>query len=400
MCGIAGFTTFEKEFTVTESKMFLKNMCDKIVRRGPDDFGYYNEGFIHLGHRRLSIIDVSYGSQPITSTYGNYTIVYNGELYNTEELRRTLVNKGYKFKTKTDTEVILNTYIEYKEEAPEMLNGIFAFAISDLKRNRLFLCRDRFGVKPLFYTFCGKDIVFASEIKALKEHPGVSLEIDDNSLREVFGTFPSRTEGNGVYKGIKEIGYGEYAYFSDFGFTSYKYYELKAEENKYTYKEAKEVTRFLVQDSILRQMVSDVSLSTFLSGGVDSSIITAIASNELKKQNKQLSTISFDYKDNSKYFKSNAFQVDEDKHWVKKMVDIHKTDHTYLFLDKEELVASLDEALDAKDYPGMTDIDGSLLRFCKDVSKNHKVVLSGECADEIFGGYPYGIIKTNEKPCK
>ncbi len=389
MCGIAGFTTYNKEFTHTESKTFLTNMCDKIIHRGPDDVGYYHKDFMHLGHRRLSIIDVSFGAQPITSSCGNYTIVYNGELYNTKELRLSLIKKGYVFKTKTDTEVILNTYIEYKEKAPEKLNGIFAFVISDIRKNRLFLCRDRFGVKPLYYTTSGKDIIFASEIKALQSHPAISLEINDDSLREVFGTFPSRSEGNGVYKNIKEIGYGEYAYFSDFGFISYKYYELKATKNTYSYKEARDLTRFLVKDSILRQMVSDVSLSTFLSGGVDSSIITAIASNELERKGEKLSTISFDYVDNSKYFKSNSFQVDEDKHWVKKMIDIHKTNHTFLFLDKNELVDSLDEALDSKDYPGMTDIDGSLLRFCREVSKEHKVVLSGECADEIFGGYPW-----------
>ncbi len=390
MCGIAGFTTFKKYQSEKDmSLQTLENMCERLQKRGPDSKGCYIKNDFALCHRRLSIIDVATGSQPMTSLCGNYTIVYNGELYNTMELRKDLERKGKTFKTTSDTEVILNAFIEYREKAPEFLNGIFAFAICDLKNNNIFLCRDRFGVKPLFYTIVDNNIVFGSEIKALFAHPRVSPKIDDNSLREIFGTFPSRTERNGIYKNVYELGFGEFAYFSEKGFFPQKYYELTPKENHYSYKESKEKTKELVTDSVLRQMVSDVSISTFLSGGVDSSIVTAIASNELKKRNKTLSTISFDYKDNSLFFQSNAFQVDEDKHWVKKMVDIFNTDHTYLFLDTKDLISSLEDSVIAKDYPGMADIDSSLLGFCKDVKKDHTVVLSGECADEIFGGYPW-----------
>ncbi|MFV0519929.1 MAG: asparagine synthase (glutamine-hydrolyzing) [Lachnospirales bacterium] len=382
MCGIVGFTTFFKTRGEKDnSKQYIEKMCEKIKKRGPDTFGYYIKNDFLLGHRRLSIIDIETGAQPMTSDDGNYTIVYNGEIYNSNDLKTDLLKKGYKFKTTSDTEVLLYTYIEYKEETPKLLNGIFAFAIVDIKKNNLFLCRDHFGVKPLYYTIVGKNIVFASEIKGIFAHPEVKAVINDNSLREIFGMFPSRTEKNGIFENIYEIGYGEYANFSLNGLSTYKYYELEARENLLSYDECKNITKDIVTDSVLRQMVSDVPIGTFLSGGVDSSIITAIASNELKKRNRKLSTISFDYKDNSLFFKSNAFQVDEDKEWVKKMVQIFDTDHKYLFLDTKDLIDGLYDGVLAKDYPGMADIDSSLLRFCKDVKKSHSVVLSGECAE-------------------
>ncbi|MFV0439994.1 MAG: asparagine synthase (glutamine-hydrolyzing) [Lachnospirales bacterium] len=392
MCGITGFTVFNESLQSKNSlNHVIENMCNSISHRGLDDFGIYGDTDFCFGHRRLSIRDVSKGKQPMVTTYKGrkYAIVYNGEVYNVKELKKDLEKKGFTFKTTCDTEIILNAYIHYREKAPNLLNGIFAFCIWDFERKELFLCRDYYGVKPLYYTIVNGDIIFASEIKALKEHPKVKLEIDDNSMREIFGTFPSRTEKNGVYKNVFELGFGEYGVFNKEGLKTKQYYDLKAQEYTLSYDETKECVRNLLTDSVHIQMVSDVSLCTFLSGGVDSSIITAIASEKLAECGETLSTVSFDYKDNSKFFVSNDFQVDEDKTWVKKMVKTLSTKHTYLFIDTPDLISSLELALKSKDYPGMADIDSSLLCFCKEVAKEHRVALSGECADEIFGGYPW-----------
>ncbi len=394
MCGIAGYSCFNKNYTVNSEEEFknieiITCMTDSITRRGPDGSGYFINDKAILGHRRLSIIDIEGGVQPIISSCGKYTIVYNGEIYNTDELREQLKKLGAKFLTSSDTEVVLNAYKYFGEECPNKLNGIFAFGIWDDNKKRVFLCRDHVGVKPLYYTIVKDTLIFGSEIKVLEAHPLVSLEITKGSLKEVLGLFPSRTEGNGVFKDIKEIKYGHYGIFNEKGLREEKYWEVKSEPFNLTYEETVEKVKFLVTDAIKRQMVSDVPISTFLSGGLDSSIITGIISNELKKEGKRLSTYSFDYEENSVYFKSNKFQIDEDRKWVDKMVKHFDLDHTYLECNIDTLEKYLNKVVDAKDYPGMADIESSLMYFCEEVGKKHKVVMSGECADEIFGGYPW-----------
>ncbi len=391
MCGIAGFSDFNVKFSKDRQKYenLITVMSNSIERRGPDGYGYEIFDNCVLGHKRLSIIDIGGGAQPITTDCGKYTIVYNGEIYNTEDLRKELKELGAKFNTNSDTEVVLNAYKFYGEDGFKKLNGIFAFAIWDSIKETVYLCRDHFGVKPLFYTIVDGTLVFGSEIKVLQQHNKVKLELNDEGLSEILSMFPSRTEGNGVFKNIFEVKYGHFATFKNGVFNEYPYWELKSQENNNTYEQNVEEARYLVEDSIKRQMVSDVPISTFLSGGLDSSIITGVISNEMKKQNKTLDTYSFDYEENSMYFKSNAFQVDEDKKWVVKMRDEFKTNHTFLECGIETLADYLYKAVDAKDFPGMADVDSSLLYFCEQVGKKHKVVLSGECADEIFGGYPW-----------
>ncbi len=404
MCGIAGFADFKNNYDKNKNLNINKilNMTKSIEKRGPDSFGYEIFNYCVLGHRRLSIIDIEGGIQPITTSCGKFTIVYNGEIYNTKELKTDLINLGATFNTNTDTEVVLNVYKYFKEEGFKKLNGIFAFAIWDEIREQLVLCRDHLGVKPLFYTIVDGELIFGSEIKALREHDKVNLEIDDNGLQEILGLFPSREEGNGVFKNINEVKYGHYVIFKNNSLKEYPFWELKSEENHNTYEENVDVVKYLVTDSIKRQMRSDVPISTFLSGGLDSSIITGVIAKEFEKSNKVLDTYSFDYEENSVYFKSNAFQVDEDKKWVVKMRDEFNTNHKFLECSIDWLKKYLYNAVDAKDFVGMADIDSSLLYFCEQVSKNHKVVLSGECADEIFGGYPWfhseEAFKTNNFP--
>jgi len=393
MCGIAGFCSFDIDYT--QNKEFwnhiLIKMRESIAHRGKDNTGEFLRKHIGFGHTRLSIRDLCFGRQPIIRSIGDteYVIVYNGEIYNTDELVPELKKAGYKFETTTDTEVILYAYMHYGIDFVNKLNGIFAFAIWDGGLERLVLYRDRVGVKPLFYTIKDNTIVFGSEIKALFCFPGIKPEADINSFREIFGIGPARTPGNGVFCGINEIKPGEYAVFSKNGFHSVRYWKLESIIHTDSFQETVEKVSFLVRDAIIRQMVSDVPVCSFLSGGIDSSIVTAVASEYLSENGSQLNTFSFDFKDNSLYFKSNAFQPERDRPFVDIMLAKYNLNHTYLECDESVLVDWLYTTVNAKDLPGMADIDASLLYFCSLVKIHNKVALTGECADEIFGGYPW-----------
>lgn len=393
MCGIAGFCNYSIDYT--QNKVYwiktLVNMRKSIAHRGSDNTGELLRKHVGFGHTRLSIRDLSFGAQPIVRNIGGveYAIIYNGEIYNTDELTPELEKAGYVFETTTDTEVILYAYIHYGIDFVNMLNGIFAFAIWDGGHERLVLYRDRVGVKPLFYAIKEKTIVFGSEIKALFCFPEIRPEIDINSFREIFGTGPARTPGNGVFYGINEIKPGQYAVFSKSGLKQVVYWELESLGHNDSYRQTVEKVSFLVRDAVRRQMVSDVSVCSFLSGGVDSSIVTAVASDYLSEIGSRLNTFSFDFKDNGIYFKSNAFQPERDRPYVDIMLSKYNLNHTYLECDESLLAGLLHTAVDAKDLPGMADIDASLLYFCSLVKKHNKVALTGECADEIFGGYPW-----------
>ncbi|NLH01808.1 MAG: asparagine synthase (glutamine-hydrolyzing), partial [Clostridiales bacterium] len=393
MCGIAGFCGFGQCYTDNYSywHKILVEMRRSIAHRGNDSAGEYLDDHTGFSHARLSIRDLSFGTQPIIREDAGkkFAIIYNGEIYNTDELKRDLTEAGYIFETTTDTEVILYAYMRYGIDCVNRLNGIYAFAIWDEAYERLFLCRDRFGVKPLFYTTQNGTLVFGSEIKALFCHPYVSPETDMGSFREIFGIGPARTEGNGVFKNISEIRAGHYALFDRHGFRETQYWKLESREHTDSYDETIEKVSYLVRDAITRQMVSDVPVCSFLSGGIDSSIVTAVASEVLAESGAVLNTFSFDFRRNDIYFKSNAFQPERDRPYVCEMLKICKTNHTFLECGEEDLTDLLYPAVDAKDLPGMADVDASLLYFCRLVKKHNKVVLTGECADEIFGGYPW-----------
>jgi len=393
MCGIAGFCNYTVDYTRNKGfwNDILINMRKSIAHRGSDNVGEFLRKHIGLCHTRLSIRDLCFGAQPMVRNIGSteYVIVYNGEIYNTDELTPDLKKAGYCFKTTTDTEVILYAYIHYGIDFVNKLNGIFAFAIWDSGLETLTLYRDRVGVKPLFYTIKDNTLVFGSEIKALFCFPDVKPEIDINSFREIFGLGPARTSGNGVFCGINEIKPGEYAVYSKEGLHTFRYWNLESRVHTDSYEQTVQKVSFLVQDAIRRQMVSDVPVCSFLSGGIDSSIVTAVASNFLTENGAQLNTFSFDFKDNSLFFKSNDFQPERDRPFVDIMLTRYDLNHTYLECDESLLANLLYTAVDAKDLPGMADIDASLLYFCSLVKKHNKVALTGECADEIFGGYPW-----------
>ncbi len=393
MCGIAGFCNMNADYTEESNRWHkvLDGMKSALSHRGPDDKGELLSQQVGLAHTRLSIIDLNRGHQPITrEKFGcSYTIIYNGELYNTSELRDNLIRMGYLFKTHTDTEVILIGYMALGLEFIKELNGIFAFAIWDDSAHILVLARDQFGVKPLFYTVTEGTIVFASEIKAIFEYPGVKPQLDREGLCEVFGLGPAKSYGSGVFKNVHEVLAGNILTFNVNGISEKPYWSLISAPHEDTYKETVEKTSYLVYDAIKRQMISDIPICTFLSGGVDSSLITAICAKELKQLGLQLETYSFDFKDNDKNFVSNSFQPSRDRPYVDIMVDHVKSKHTYLECDNLDLADNLYNAVDARDLPNMADVESSLLYFCKKVSAQTKVTLTGECADEIFGGYPW-----------
>ncbi|MCM8711780.1 asparagine synthase (glutamine-hydrolyzing) [Clostridium sp. SYSU_GA19001] len=390
MCGIAGF--IDQNLDLTKAHPILGAMIDTLSKRGPDASGIKLYKNAALGHRRLIVVDPEGGAQPMTRVHKGkeYTIVYNGELYNTEDVRKLLLEKGYTFKAYSDTEVLLTAFIEWGYECVKYINGIYAFGIWNEYSKELFLCRDPLGVKPLFYSLQPDSIIFASEIKALLKHPKIKPVVDETGLLEIFGLGPARTLGNGVFKYIKEVPPAHYLYYKNGDAALTEYWKLKAKEHKESFEETAAHTKSLLLDAIERQLVSDVPVFTFLSGGLDSSVISAIAAAVFKKQGRgQLNTFSIDYVDNNKYFKPNEYQPNSDSYYISKMVKFIGSNHHNVYLDNNKLAQALYEAVKANDLPGMADIDSSLYLFCREVRKHSTVGLSGECADEIFGGYPW-----------
>ena len=381
MCSIAGEIDFSRCLDI---KDYHKNMISSMKRRGPDDDGIYREKNAVLLHARLSVIDVEKGRQPMTFAYRGetYTIVYNGELYNTKELKEKLKSLGIKFETNSDTEVLLKLYALYGKECVNMLNGIFAFAVWEKNAKRLFLARDRIGVKPLFYHKCSGRLVFASEIKTILMHPEIDAVIDKKSISELMLIGPGRTPGYGVFKGINEIKRGHLAYFDKDGLRIEKYWDVTAKKHTDSKDLTIEKVRFLVKDAIERQLVSDVPIGTFLSGGLDSSIISSVAASHMKKRGERLTTFSVTYRDNDKYFKKSRFQPNSDEMYIDIMQKYLDSNHHMIVIDTPELADALKKAVDARDLPGMADVDSSLLLFCQEIKKYVTVALSGECADE------------------
>jgi asparagine synthase (glutamine-hydrolysing) len=390
MCGITGWINFKEDLRSAEK--VLDSMTKTLTKRGPDDSNVWLDTHAAFGHKRLTVVDPEGGKQPMAKDYGGkrFVICYNGELYNTEDIRKVLLSKGYTFKGHSDTEVLLASYIEWREDCVDHLNGIFAFAVWDSEKQHVFIGRDRLGVKPLFYAEKNNGFLFGSELKALLAHPSLGAEVDREGLAEVLGLGPSRSPGSGVFKGIKELRPGHAMTFSRDGLKIWRYWNVKSEEHTDSFDETVERVGFLVKDSITRQLVSDVPLCTFLSGGLDSSAITAIAAQSYKEEGKgRLHTYSIDYEGNDEHFKSNQFQPNADSKWINLMSDQFNTIHHNCIITQEELRNYLTESVHVRDLPGMADVDSSLLWFCREIKNEFTVGLSGECADEIFGGYPW-----------
>lgn len=372
MCGIFGKTNFNQK---ADYKLF-KESLELIKCRGLDEYGYYFDNFVSFGHRRLCVIDKENGKQPYI--FNDLKMVYNGEIYNIEELRNDLLKKGYSFIGHSDTELLIKCYNEYKLDVFNKLNGIFSLAIID--GNKLILGRDRLGVKPLYYTIFNDDIVFASEIKSIINYTNYRT-VSKEGLRMLLAASPMSDEGKTIYDNIYQLPRASYMIF-DGNIKINRYWNIEAKDLKISYDDAKKYVRKTLDDAIKIQSVADVKVGAFLSGGIDSSIVYSI----LKDYIADLESFCLDYEDNKIEYKNDEFNISRDQDYIKYL---HPKNHKEIIISNKELLENLKSSLKARDYPGMADIDSSMLYLCRKIKEDVSVCLSGECADEIFGGYPW-----------
>lgn len=389
MCGIAGWISFQED--VRQRQDALEAMSATLARRGPDDRGLYLTPQAGLAHRRLAVVDIAGGRQPMAE--GDCVMVYNGELYNTEDVRAQLSALGWRFRGHSDTEVLLKAFVQWGEDCLEKLRGIYAFAVWDERRRQLFAARDRVGVKPFFFYEDPQRLLFGSVIPTLAAAApwcdGLRPRLDREGRRELFLLGPGRRPGSGVLKNYRELEPGQCLWYDADGLRVRRYWDLKARPHTEGRQETIDHARFLVEDAVGRQLVSDVPLCTMLSGGLDSSILSALAASEYRKRGETLHTWSVDYADNSRYFHAGRFVPSEDAPFAQQMVERIGSRHHVVTLDNVALADALPQAALERGLPGMADVDSSLLLFCRAIREDFTVGLSGECADELFGGYPW-----------
>ena len=389
MCSINGCIDFEDPRSAQRAAVAVAGKS--LAHRGPDACGMHSFGGVCFYHNRLAVMDPAGGKQPMSATFRRkrYTIVYNGEIYNSAELRRELKAQGAVFFTECDTETVLWAYIVWGDAAPVHLNGIFAFAVHNETDGTVFFARDRFGVKPLFYARVGSKFYFASEIKALLAHEEIPPEVDSTGLWQLLYLAPVTLRGQSVFRHIKSILPAHCATLSREGFTQRPYWELQAAPCRDDAATAAAHVRELFTDAVERQLSSDVPLAVLLSGGLDSSAITAVAARALGARGKTLDTYSFEYEGNRESFTPTLFQPAGDDAFATALAADLGTAHTVLTAPTAAVATNLYTAVAARDLPGQADIDSSLCYYCGEIKKRHTVVLSGECSDEIFGGYPW-----------
>lgn len=393
MSGLAGWIS--DKIDLTKQDKILANMSLSLKERGPDDFGQTITPKTALLYRHHKASNSA--CQPLTKTIKGetFTIVFDGEIYNLSELLAELKSFGYKFENVTDDEAVLYAYAQWRQECLGRINGVFALAVWEHNNELLFLARDRLGVKPLFYylydnVLDGKGIIFASEIKALLENPLVDRVIDLEGLRQLFLLGPTRKQGSGVIKNVLELKPAHYMTYHNSQAKINQYWRLEALPHEDNLFMTIEKTRWLMLDAIKCQLIDSAPIACFMSGGLDSSIVVSVAAAVFSSKGRRLNTFSVDYKDNERFFEKNYYQPDSDNKYIAQMRDFVNSVHHTVTLDNEQLGKALIKAAEARDLPGMADIDSSLLLFCEVIrQKNIQIVLSGECADEVFGGYPW-----------
>ena len=393
MCGIAGWVSYDGDLKAHQD--VITTMTKTMARRGPDAGGVWIDRHVGLGHRRLAVIDLAGGLQPMRVEEEGRTIVsliYTGEVYNFVELRGALKQLGHQFKTRSDTEVVLRGYLEWGEEVAERLNGMFAFAIWDVRTEELFLVRDRMGVKPLFYYPTADGVLFGSEPKAILAHPTVQPRVNKDGFREilVLAKNPECT----IYAGMCEVRPGQVVRVNRNGLTKRGYWTLTAHEHEDDLQRTIGTVAELLEDIIQRQIVTDVPLCSLLSGGLDSSAVTAMAHRAIAaQQGGRIRSFSVDFANHGAAFVAGDFHKSSDTPFVRDFVAHVGCDHTEVVLDSRELAnRDLNRAvIQAADFPlGVSgDMFSSLYRLFQAVRAESTVALSGESSDEVFGGYPW-----------
>ena len=364
MCGFTGFTG-----KIDKQKKIIKNMNNTIIHRGPDSDGFYVDDNIALGFRRLSIIDLNSGDQPIYNEDRSKVIVFNGEIYNFEEIKKELIKLGHKFTTKTDTEVLIHGYEEWQEKILDRLRGMFAFAIWDIEKKELFIARDFFGIKPLYYTVVNDNLIFASEIKAILEHPDVDKELNEDALANYL-MFQYAVPPETLFKGIKVLLPGTYLKFKNGKLKTKKYWNPYFKiDDKMSFDDAVNKIDKVFLDSVKAHKISDVEVGSFLSSGVDSSVVAACYHGD------KAFTVGFDY--------DGWNEIDVAKDLAEKI----GVKHYSKVISIEEFWDAIPKVQYHMDLP-LADPSCISLYFANKLASEHvKVVLSGEGADELFGGY-------------
>ena len=384
MCGIAGLVDFEQDLSAAGP--VLTRMADTLRKRGPDAEGSYLAPHAALAHRRLIVIDPETGQQPMR--FQNTVITFNGEIYNYLELRKELQGKGHQFVTRSDTEVLLHAYDEWGEDCVMHLNGIFAFALWDEKAEKLLLARDHLGVKPLYFARTATGLVFGSEIKAILAHPAVRPIVGAEGLAHLFAGFLS-VPGFTIYRDIAELPPASTLTLDARGLRTRKFWALHSAPHADSLEVTIETIRALLADIVKRQLIADVPVVTMLSGGLDSSGITALAAREFRQAGRSLASFSIDYEDQAKYFTPNAIYVAHDTPWALKLSAHAQTEQHTVVVGPDELLENLMVSTLAHDEPGMGQLGTSLYLLFREMKKHATVALSGEAADEVFGGYPW-----------
>ncbi|WP_367047489.1 asparagine synthase (glutamine-hydrolyzing) [Streptomyces sp. Je 1-332] len=388
MCGITGWVSFDRDLRSASGT--LDAMTETMSCRGPDDRGTWIEGPAGLGHRRLAIIDLPGGRQPMTvrTPHGTVALVYSGETYNYTELRRELAGRGHEFTTESDTEVVLRGYLEWGEAVAERLNGMYAFAVWDGRHDKLVMIRDRMGIKPFYYYETPDGVLFGSEPKAILANPLARARVTTDGLRELF-TFV-KTPGHAVWDGMNEVEPGTVVTVDRSGLRRHVYWQLQTRPHPDGRDESVAKVRELLDDIVRRQLVSDVPRCTLLSGGLDSSAMTALAARQLGEVGETVRSFAVDFVGQSENFVADALRSTPDTPYVHDVAKAAGTDHRDIVLDSHALADPEVRArmIRARDLPmGFGDMDASLYLLFRAIREHSTVALSGESADEVFGGY-------------
>jgi asparagine synthase (glutamine-hydrolysing) len=393
MCGIAGWVSYDGDLRTRRD--VIATMTKTMALRGPDAGGVWINRHVGLGHRRLAVIDLAGGVQPMQAEEEGRTtacLIYTGEVYNFVELRDELKRLGHRFNTRSDTEVVLRGYLQWGEKVVEHLNGMFAFAIWDVLTEELFLVRDRMGVKPLFYYPTADGVLFGSEPKAILAHPSVQPRVNKDGFREILVL--AKNPESTIYAGMCEVRPGQVVRVNRNGITKRRYWMLTARTHEDDLLRTIGTVTELLEDIIQRQIVSDVPLCSLLSGGLDSSAVTAMAHRAIGvQQDERIRSFSVDFADHGAAFVAGDFHKSSDTPFVRDFVDHVGSDHTEVVLDSRELAdRGLNRAvIQASDFPLSLsgDMFSSLYRLFQAVRAESTVALSGESADEVFGGYAW-----------
>ncbi|MEY9930251.1 asparagine synthase (glutamine-hydrolyzing) [Catenulispora sp. GP43] len=389
MCGITGWVSYERDLSAERAT--VEAMTETMICRGPDEGGVFIDGPVALGHRRLAVIDIEGGKQPMAAEgLAPVAITYSGEVYNFQELRAELEGKGHKFRTSSDTEVVLHAYLEWGSTFVDRLTGMYAFAVWDGRTSELLLIRDRMGIKPLYYQVTPDGVLFGSEPKAIMASGLVDPAVDLDGLREIFASV--KTPGTAYFRGMKEVRPGTFVRVRPEGTTEHRYWALEATEHTDDLPTTVATIRELLDDIIAHQVVADVPLCSLLSGGLDSSAITALTQRALTARGQgPVRSFCVDFEGLTENFVADHLRAEADTPYVHALAEFAGTEHRDIVLRTADLMdpANRTAALVARDAPPQGDIDISMFLLFKAIREHSTVALSGEAADEVFGGYSW-----------